>query len=94
MEVIHKNGDRKGLFAVKDEDKIVAEMTYVWSGDDNFIIDHTEVNPTYQGKGLGKAMVEKAVEFARKNNVTILPLCPFARGVFTREQSYQDVLKK
>lgn len=93
MEVVHENGPKRGAFEVKDGNKTVAEMTYVWSSDDNIIIDHTEVSPTYQGQGLGKSMVEKAVEYARQNDLTILPLCSFARTVFNRNTSYNDVRK-
>lgn len=93
MEVIQENGAKKGAFEVKDGNKLVAEMTYVWSSDDNFIIDHTEVSPKYQGQGLGKAMVQKAVEFARENSLTILPLCSFARSIFNRNPEYNDVRK-
>lgn len=93
MEVIQENGPKKGVFEVKDGKKTVAEMTYVWSSDTNFIIDHTEVSPSYQGQGLGKAMVDKAVEYARENEVTILPLCSFARSVFNRNPDYNDVRK-
>jgi len=91
MELVHEKGLKKGAFKIKDEGRTVAEMTYVWSSDDNFIIDHTEVSSKYKGEGLGKKMVESAVEFARANNMTILPLCSFARREFNENPSYNDV---
>jgi len=91
MELIHEKGLKKGAFKVKEEGRTVAEMTYVWSSDNNFIIDHTEVSSKYQGQGLGRKMVESAVEFARANGMTILPLCSFARREFKEHPSYNDV---
>lgn len=34
----------------------------------------------------------KAVNFARDNNVKILPLCPFAKKVFDSDNSLKDVM--
>lgn len=93
MELVHEKGLSKGAFKIKENGQTVAAMTYVWSSDDNFIIDHTEVRGGYQNKGLGKKMVEAAVNYARENNLTILPLCSFARGMFNQNPSFKDVRK-
>jgi len=93
VELVHEKGLKKGAFKIREEGRTIAEMTYVWSSDDNFIIDHTAVSSKYQGQGLGKKMVESAVEFARENNMTILPLCSFARREFKENPAYNDVRK-
>ncbi len=59
--------------------------------DSKFIIDHTEVNEAFGGKGYGKQLVMKAVEFARKQEIKIIPLCPFAVRVFAKDPDIQDV---
>ena len=45
-----------------------------------------------KGKNAGKQLVTAAVEYARKNKIKILPLCPFARSVFERVKEFGDVL--
>ena len=67
-------------------------MTYTWAGDSKFIIDHTEVSPDFNGKGVGKKLVMAAVDYARANNVKIIPLCPFAKSVFDKVEEIRDVL--
>ncbi len=67
-------------------------MTFVFAGPDKLIIDHTEVNEGNNGKGYGKKMVAKAVEFAREKNIKIIPLCPFAKKVFDKTPEFKDVL--
>ena len=94
MELVHEKGLSKGAFKIKENGQTVAAMTYVWSGEDNFIIEHTEVRGGYQNQGLGKRMVEAAVNYARENNLTILPLCSFARSMFNRTPSFKDVREK
>ncbi|MEM9679724.1 MAG: GNAT family N-acetyltransferase, partial [Bacteroidota bacterium] len=38
------------------------------------IIDHTEVDESIKGPGVGSQLVEASVEYARKEGVKILPL--------------------
>jgi len=92
MEIKQKNDSKKGMFYIEHDGKIVAEMTYVWAGTGKIIIDHTHVNESLKGKGAGKQMVNKAVEFARENALKIVPLCPFAKSVFDKTPEYGDVL--
>ncbi|WP_432710653.1 GNAT family N-acetyltransferase, partial [Pedobacter sp.] len=62
-------------------------------GTDTIIIDHTEVEPEYNGKGVGKQMLFKIVEMARDKNIKIIPLCPFAANMFKKIDVIKDVLK-
>lgn len=84
--------DKKGYFYIDVDGKTAAKMTFVFAGDDKIIIDHTEVDEAYNGKGFGKMMVEQSVAFAREKKLTIVPLCPFAKHVFDKTPEYKDVL--
>jgi uncharacterized protein len=92
MDIQQKNDSKKGMFYIEQNGSIVAEMTYVWAGTERIIIDHTEVNETLKGTGVGKQMVQKAVDFAREKGIKIIPLCPFAKSVFDRVPEFRDVL--
>ncbi|MBK7182038.1 MAG: N-acetyltransferase [Bacteroidetes bacterium] len=92
MNVQHKKSDNKGVFYIEVDGLKKAEMTYVMAGETKMIIDHTEVLAELSGKGAGKMLVEKAVEYARKNGIKILPLCTFAKTVFEKTPDYNDVL--
>jgi len=82
----------KGYFYVSVDEKQEGKMTFVFAGNDKIIIDHTELNPGNNGKGYGKKMVAKAVEYAREKNIKIIPLCPFAKKVFDKTPEFRDVL--
>nr|WP_315195724.1 GNAT family N-acetyltransferase [uncultured Flavobacterium sp.] len=84
--------EKKGNFNITSEGRKVALMTFVFAGPDKIIIDHTEVSPVFNGKGLGKKLVEKAVEVAREKNWKIVPLCPYAKKTFDRNPQFNDVL--
>jgi predicted GNAT family acetyltransferase len=86
------NEAKNGYFRASLNEIEAGRMTYTWAGTDKFIIDHTEVNPGFAGQSVGKKLVMAAVEYARKNNLKIMPLCPFAKSVFDKTQEIHDVL--
>ena len=92
MKLEREDNGKKGRFAFFELDELAGEMTYTWAGESKFIIDHTEVSEKYKGKGVGKKLLMQAVEYARKNNLKVIALCPFAKALFDRNKSIQDVL--
>lgn len=92
MQIQHEQSTSKGAFYVEENGTRLAEMTYSKAGDSLIIIDHTEVSDALRGKGAGKQLVGAAVDHARKSNLKILPLCPFAKSVFEKVTEFQDVL--
>ena len=69
-----------------------AEMTYSRASAQLIIIDHTEVPDALRGRGVGQALVLRAVEDARREAFKIIPLCPFAKAQFERHAEWRDVL--
>ncbi len=92
IEVKHTNDEKRGSFEALMDGTHAGLMTYTWAGEDRFIIDHTEVEEAYNGKGVGKEMLYAAVDFARENGKHIIPLCPFAKANFQKHEELQDVL--
>ncbi|MDZ7807103.1 MAG: GNAT family N-acetyltransferase [Gracilimonas sp.] len=92
MDIQHRSSDTKGEFFIEKDGKHIAEMTYSKAGGDKIIIDHTEVFNSGRGKGYGKKLVEHGVQFAKENNLKILPLCPFAKAIIMKDDDLKDVL--
>ncbi len=92
MEIQHINRETKGFFKAVSDEKEAGRMTYSWAGKEKFIIDHTEVNEEFNGQGVGEKMVLAAVNYARENNLKIIPLCPFAKAMFDKIPEIRDVL--
>ena len=92
MEIKFEASDSKGSFFIEENGKRVGEMIISTAYPDRIIIEHTEVAEELKGKNAGKQLVAAGVDYARKNNLKVVPLCPFARKVFDRVKEYQDVL--
>ncbi|SDL49873.1 hypothetical protein SAMN05421823_106181 [Catalinimonas alkaloidigena] len=88
----HQDDGPKGSFYYAVDGVPKAQMFYVWAGNQKLIIDHTEVDPSLRGQGVGEALLEQIVAYARTKGVKILPLCPFANAQFKKHPEYQDVL--
>jgi predicted GNAT family acetyltransferase len=91
MVIQHKQLQGKGMFYVGQDGAIAAEMVYSMSGN-KMIIEHTEVDDSLSGKGVGKQLVFTAVEYARTHDLKIVPLCPFAKSVLDKVEEWHDVL--
>ncbi|MDX2048596.1 MAG: GNAT family N-acetyltransferase [Chitinophagaceae bacterium] len=92
MVIQHKQVGGKGMFYVGQDGSILAEMVYTKPSADKIIIEHTEVDDSLSGKGVGLQLVKTAVDYARTNNIKIIPLCPFAKSVFDKKAEFRDVL--
>lgn len=88
---IEDNG-KEGRVVLYNEGREAGEMTFIWEEVNKLKIEHTEVGKEYGGKGYGKKLLNRAVEYAREKEIKILPICPFAKALMEKDQSLQDVL--
>jgi len=92
MELKHDKHEGSGVFYLEENKERVALLSYVFSDAATLIIEHTIVNSGNEGKGLGKQLVDAAVNLARENNYKIVPLCSYAKKVIEKSDGHKDVL--
>lgn len=92
MEIKRGEHGRKGAFYIEEDGEWIAEMTYFRSSPGVITIDHTEVDETLRGEGIGEDLVRTAVEYARANNLKIRPVCPYTKKVIDATPEFQDVV--
>lgn len=89
------NGGYIDLLKEEDESKEVGRLTYtIVPEDKKLIISYVMVYPEFEGKGLGKYLVEAAIQFSRENNWKVYPHCSYARSVMNRMNDVEDILLK
>ncbi|MCG2792817.1 MAG: N-acetyltransferase [Weeksellaceae bacterium] len=87
----HKSGNG-GYITLKNEVEDMGRLTYTIVPEiKKLIISYVMVFPKFEGQGLGKKLVEKSVEFARKNGWTIKAHCSYAHSVLSRKKDVEDV---
>lgn len=89
---IEKTGSKGRYFTRVNGSSRESELTFSIASDHMIIADHTDVPAELKGQGVGKALFMRLVEDARKDGVTIVPLCPFVKSQFGKFPETRDVL--
>lgn len=93
MEFNNNKSGNGGFIELKNETEEIGRLTYtIFPEDSKFIISFVMVHPKFEGKGMGKNLVEEAIKFARENNWKIYPHCSYARSVMKRMPEVEDIL--
>jgi uncharacterized protein len=53
---------------------------------------HTEIDPAFEGRGLGGRLVHAALDEARAQQLLVLPFCPFTNAYIQRHPEYADLV--
>ncbi len=91
--VQHQEAGSKGTFFIAgDTGAHLAAMSYSRANESLVIIDHTEVDPSLAGQGIGRLLLTAFVDWARSTGTKVMPLCPYAKAQFDKDASIRDVL--
>jgi uncharacterized protein len=53
---------------------------------------HTEIDPAFEGRGIGTRFVSGVLDDLRRRDERVLPICPFVRAFLRRHPEYEDVV--
>ncbi len=59
---------------------------------DAVVLVHTEVEPRFEGHGLGRRLVQGALDDLRARGLALVPLCPFVADFIGRHPEYADLV--
>jgi uncharacterized protein len=59
---------------------------------DRLVVTHTEVPPPLEGHGLAGKLARTALDFARANQLRVVPLCPYLASFLRKHSEYHDLL--
>lgn len=81
--------DQRKFLTVVDEHKAFVEYLRIKS---KIIFTHTEVARELEGKGIGGALAKHVLEYAKANELVVMPLCPFIAAYISRHPEYKSLL--
>jgi predicted GNAT family acetyltransferase len=67
-------------------------ITYRVRPDGVRIMLHTEIDPAFEGKGVGSGLVSQALDAERAAGRKIVASCPFVGAYLRRHPEYADLL--
>ncbi|HQC07685.1 MAG TPA: GNAT family N-acetyltransferase [Kaistella chaponensis] len=94
MKYENNRSGNGGYFTLNNDDsEEIGRLTYtIFPDDHKLIISFVLVHPKFEGRGMGKYLVQEAIKFARENNWKIYPHCSYARSVMMRMNDVEDIL--
>jgi len=88
-------------FEIKQDTEKDRFVTYVegyeavveYTLKDNVIdLYRTFTPPELRGKGVAGKLVKYALEYAKENNLKVIPTCSYVRGYIERHENYKELL--
>jgi predicted GNAT family acetyltransferase len=95
MKYTNDRSGNGGVFKLNNDEDEVGRLTYtIFPEENKLIISFVLVHAKFEGRGMGKYLVEEAIKFARENNWKVYPHCSYARSVMNRMKDVEDILLK
>ncbi|MBC9734967.1 GNAT family N-acetyltransferase [Nocardioides marmotae] len=86
IQVVHDPSRLRYLASIGDEPAGFAE--YILT-DELIVFTHTDVDPRFEGEGVGSALARFALDETRAaGQRKVMPLCPFIKGWIGRHREY------
>ena len=58
---------------------------------DRIVFTHTEVDPAFEGQGIGSALARAALDDVRRRGLAVVLVCPFLTAYVQRHPEYADL---
>jgi predicted GNAT family acetyltransferase len=91
MEPTVTDNPAASRFEISVDGEVAGFISYT-RGDATLSFLHTEIEPRFEGRGLGSILVRGALDAARKDGSPVLPYCPFVRRYIQRHPEYRDLV--
>ena len=80
-----------GRYEIRLGDDLAGFVTYrLRTGRITYI--HTEVEPEFEGRGIGGLLAAAVLDDARARGLTVIPICPFISAWIKRHPEYSDLV--
>ncbi|AYO56962.1 GNAT family N-acetyltransferase [Chryseobacterium sp. 6424] len=93
MKYENKQTGNGGIITLSNDTDEIGRLTYtVFPEEQRLVISFVLVHRQFEGRGMGKYLVEESIRFARDNNWKVYPHCSYARSVMKRMNDVDDLL--
>jgi uncharacterized protein len=90
-EVTLRDVPERERYEIRSDDLLAGHLDYMLRGDLIALV-HTEVDPRFEGHGLGSRLIVYALDDARGRGLSVLPFCPFVKAYIESHSEYADLV--
>jgi predicted GNAT family acetyltransferase len=80
-------------FEIRVDGELAGFARYQRKGGRIYFV-HTEIDPEFEGKGLGSVLARDALDLVRATGEPVVPLCPFIAAFIEHHPDYDDLVDK
>jgi uncharacterized protein len=90
-EITVTNNPRELRYELRVDGELAGEIRYRLQPGATVLV-HTDVDPRFEGRGLGTALIHGALEDIRANGKLVVPVCPFVADYLQHHPEYADLV--
>jgi hypothetical protein len=88
---VERDTDRRKYLA-RVGDEVAGEAEFLLTSE-LVVFTHTDVDPAFEGQGIGSALIRWALDDVRERGYAVVPSCPFVRSFVERHaDEYGDLV--
>lgn len=88
---VTNNAVRRRFEALVEHEKVAGFVEYQETSE-LVVLTHTEVDPGFEGRGIGSVLARAALDDVRARGLQALVICPFILGWLRHHPEYRDLL--
>jgi predicted GNAT family acetyltransferase len=89
FEVVDNVADRR--YEARLDGTLAGIIDYL-PADGWLVLDHTEVPPAFEGRGVAARLVTAALDDIRARSLFVTPACPYVAAFLRRHREYKDLV--
>ena len=86
-KVIHEKENERFIIYMDEKEAFVEYKT----GEDKLNLFHTYTDPELRGRRLAAQVVRAALEFAKENNLKVVPTCSYVQAFIKKNDEYEEL---
>lgn len=90
-ELIDNMEDHQYEFHIE---KMIPRIEYIKSKNGEIYLTHTEVPAKLEGRGIGSELVEKTLKDIERQDLRLVPLCPFVAAYIHKHPDWRRIVMK
>lgn len=91
MNIEHETAGNRFVTKMEGEE---AFISYDMANGTTLNLLHTEVPPSFEGKGVASALARFAFDYAREKGYRVTPTCEFLSSWIQKHHEYDDIIER
>ena len=91
LDVVVRDNPAAARYELFVAGELAGFADYVLSGE-TMTISHAQVEPRFEGRGLGSRLAAFALDDVRRRGLSVVPRCPFIAAYIKRHPDYADLV--